>query len=46
MENSAIFRVIIRCLGLKISLRLYRWLQLLPDLLRFHDGRVRYFKTS
>ena len=46
MENTALFRVLISWLGLKLSLHLYRWLQLLPDQLRFRGGRVRYFKTS
>ena len=46
MEKSAWFRVLIRCLGLKFALRLYRLLLLLPDQLRFRDGNVRYFQTS
>ena len=43
MENTAWFRLLISLLGLKLSLRLYRWLQLLPDQLRFRGGKVRYF---
>ena len=45
MENSAWFGRLISWLGLKQVLRLYRWLLLLPDQLRFRGGRVRYFQT-
>ena len=45
MENSTLFGRLISWLGLKQSLRLYRWLLLLPDQLRFRGGRVRYFQT-
>lgn len=45
MENSVLFRFLISRLGMKLTLRLYRWLQLLPDQLRFSGGRVRYFQT-
>jgi len=45
IERIVLLRLLTRMLGLKLTLRLYRWLQLLPDQLRFRDGRVRYFQT-
>ena len=46
MESSALVRLLISLLGLKLTLRLYRLLQLIPDQLRFRGGQVRYFQFS
>ena len=45
IETSALFGKLTSWMGLKQALRLYRWLLLLPDQLRFRGGRVRYFQT-
>jgi len=45
LEPSRVWRRISAWLGLKRTLRLYRWLQLLPDQLRFRGGDLRYFQS-
>jgi glycosyltransferase involved in cell wall biosynthesis len=42
-EPSAWMRRASACFGLQLCLRFYRWLMLLPDLIRFRRGRIRYF---
>ena len=45
IEKTAWFRFLTTWFGLKRTLRLYRWFQLLPDKVRFRGGNVRYFQT-
>jgi len=45
LEPSRWWRHLSGWLGLKRSLRLYRWLLLLPDQLRFRGGDIRYFQS-
>nr|WP_231597183.1 glycosyltransferase family 2 protein [Synechococcus sp. CBW1004] len=45
LEANRWFRMVSAWFSLKGSLRLYRWLLLLPDQFRFRGGQIRYFQA-